>query len=212
MKLLSVQLARAIWLADANEFNPRGLNMFAQLVPIWVERYGFKVYPKMGDDPSDGMKFSQGEFKSEALEPLVVSATVYNDGIIADTFASTKDSEDFLDEMLKSLPEFGLVYEPEMIRQKHYLSQVFIRTSARVVAVSEKLNMLASKVSETSGQPFYLGAFEFWPDQTQSRKPANFSFQKKTGSSPADDRYWSQAPLSTNKHLEMLQELESILS
>jgi hypothetical protein len=57
-----------------------------------------------------------------------------------------------------------------------------------------------------------MAAIELWPDQAQALKPANFSFQRKIGEPSSSDRYWSQAAVPTDRHLELLEELEAILS
>jgi len=214
MELISVQLARSTWLADVNEFNPRGLNLFARLVPNLIEEYKFKVFPKEGDDFAQGMKFSKGEYVNQNGEALMVELVIFNDGVVDDTNASTQNSDDFLKGIAESLPNLGLSYNPEMIRTRVYLSQVFVRCSARMSAVSQKLSDFGRRLSGAVGQQshFEFSAFEFWPDQTQSFKPAIFSFQRKTGTAFSENRYWSQAALPTDKHLELLDELEAILA
>ena len=110
MKLVSVQLARSTWLADINEFNPRGLDPFADLVPHLTDTYKFKKVPQETDDFSKGMKFERGEYVTDGGEPLMVELTLYNDGVVADTiFLSTKASDEFLEDLAKSLPSLGLV-------------------------------------------------------------------------------------------------------
>jgi hypothetical protein len=214
MKLISVQLARSTWLADVNEFNPRGLNLFAALVPALIENYKFKVYPKETDDFQNGMRFSKGEYVNKSGEPLMVELTIFNDGVVADTNASTQDCDEFLVDITESLPGLGLSFDPDMIRRRIYLSQLLVKGSPQLNAISQKLNAFGKQLSEAVGHNshFEFSAFEFWPDQTQVLRPANFSFQRKAGGPFSSDRYWSQAPLPTDKHLELLNELETLLS
>src|ERR1039458_8377358 len=199
MKLISVQLARATWLADVNEFNPRGINLFASFAPSLIENYKFKIFPKVEDDLTKGMKFSKGEYVNQKGESLMVELVIYSDGIVADTNASTKDCEEFLEEIAKTFPNFDLAYAPEMIQRRFYLSQLFVSCSARMNAINEKLSAFGVRLSEAVGQQshYELSALEFWPDQTQSFKPGSFSFQKKAGTAFSDNRYWSQAALRT---------------
>src|SRR5882724_7314319 len=97
MKLLSVGLARALWFIDINELNPGGKDIYTHLFPSFVEDYKFKTFPKQGDNLSDGMKFTLGEWVKDDGTVLTVNVTVFSDGIAADTFSSTKDSEDLLE-------------------------------------------------------------------------------------------------------------------
>jgi hypothetical protein len=75
--------------------------------------------------------------------------------------------------------------------------------------LAEFANRLSSAVG---GTVFDMAAIELWPDQAHALKPANFSFQRKIGEPSNSDRYWSQAALPTDRHLELLEELEAILS
>ncbi|MGA2599475.1 MAG: hypothetical protein ABSH09_21080 [Bryobacteraceae bacterium] len=214
MKLLSVGLARAMWFVDIGELNPSGKDVFVHLFPALLEEYKFKRYPKPGDDLSQGMKFSGGEFVKKDGTVLTVSITLFNDAIAADTYSSTTDSDNFLGVILGGLPDLGFSYDRAMVRRKAYTSQLNVVSSNPLSAINPKLIDLAKRIASGVGgvSLFEFSAIEFWPDQTKTYKPASFSFQKRTGDAPSDNRYWSQAPLPTDKHLELLDELEAILS
>lgn len=212
MKLLSVQLARALWFFDINELNPGGRDIFTHLLPAIIEDYKFKVFPKPGDDLSQGMKLLHGEFVNKDGTVLAVNCTVFNDGITVDTFSSTDDSEEILEEFLTDLPE-GFVYSPDMVTRKAYLSQVTVRCSKPLRSLNQKLADFANHISAALGGPvFELSGIEFGPDQTLAIKPASFSFQRKIGEPYTSERYWSQAPVPTKKHLELLLEFEGLLA
>jgi hypothetical protein len=211
MKLLSVALARSLWFFDTNELNPGGKDIYHHLFPALIEDYKFKTHPKFGDDISLGMKFTNGEFVKDDGTVLVVNATIFSDGLCAETYSSTKDSDEFLAEVLANLPDLGFAYEADMIRHRAYASQLNVKCSKRLDALNPKLADFARRLS-LAGTIFDFSAVEFWPDQTRTLKPANFSFQRKIGDPHASDRYWSQAPLPTEEHLELLQEFEALLS
>ena len=213
MKLLSVGLARALWFLDVNELNPGGKDIYKHLFPALLDDYKFKTYPKAGDDLGQGMKFMNGEFVRRDGSVLTVNCTVYTDGISADTYSSTNDSEELLEEVLTSLPQLGFAYEPQMVRGKAYVSQVHVRCPKPLRTLNPKLVEFANRVSSAvGGTVFDFSAVEFWPDQTLVLKPANFSFQRKIGDPHDSDRYWSQAALPTDEHLELLEEFETLLS
>jgi hypothetical protein len=214
MKLLSVALARSVWYLDTGELNPRGKDVFAHLISALIEDYKFNIYPKAGEDFSQGMKLMQGQFVKEDGTVLTVNLTIFTDGIAADTFSSTTDSDDFLSDALGGLPEIGFEYDPSMVRSKAYASQLNVACSKQLGALNPKLNDFATRISSgVSGNPaFGFAAIEFWPDQSQRFKPVSFSFQRRIGDSLSDNRYWSQAPMQTEQHLELLEELETLLS
>jgi hypothetical protein len=100
-----------------------------------------------------------------------------------------------------------------MVRRKVFVSQLNVRCSKPLSVLNPKLTEFAGDLSSAVGiGTFDIAAIEFWPDQTQVFKPVNFSFQRKAGEPANSDRYWSQAALSTDKHLEILDKLESLLA
>jgi hypothetical protein len=99
-----------------------------------------------------------------------------------------------------------------MVRRKTYLSQVNVKCSRPLRVLNPRLADFASRVSSAvGGTVFDVSAIELWPDQTLAFKPANFSFQRKIGDPHDSNRYWSQAALPTDKHLELLEEFEALL-
>jgi hypothetical protein len=197
---------------DISELNPGGKDIFSEVVPTWVEDYKFQTYPKPGGDFKEGMKFTNGLYINARGDTLPVALTIWKDGIAADTFSSTNDSDRFLVEALGMLREFGFAYDPEMVTRKGYLSQLTVRCSKDLNVLNPKLANFASALSSVSQTPCEFAVIEFWPDQMQLFKPANFSFQKKMGEPLSGDRYWSQSGTPTDKHLELLEQLETLLS
>jgi len=212
MKLLSVPLARIVWSLDVSEINPRGKNIFSDLVPTLIDAYGFKKCPEEGGDFSKGMIFGQGTFTNHNSDEVQVGLTLWSDGIAADTYSNTNDSDEFLNGLIEILPQEGYVFEPAMIQRKAYNSHVIVRCEKHLSSLNPCLDEFSRKLSAAINPKvvFEPAAIEFWPNQES--KVANFSFQRKTGADFSDNRYWSQSALPTDKHLELLQDLEDILS
>lgn len=187
--------------------------MFRDLVPALIEEYHFKTFPQVGGDFKDGMKFENGSFTNGNGDVLPIKLTVFHDGLAADTYSATRDSDQFLEEVLGMLPELGFAYDPSMVRRKAYTSQLHVKCQRQLDQINPKLEAFARRISEVLGWQLSFGfaAIEFWPDPRQALKPANFSFQKRTGEELSSDRYWTQAPLPTDDHLRLLEELEEIL-
>jgi hypothetical protein len=159
------------------------------------------------------MKFTLGEWARRDGTVLVLNLTIFKDFIAADTWSSTKDSEEFLESVLGGLSKLGFAYESEIVRRKAYVSQVHVKCSRPLSALNPRLAEFANRLSSAvGGTVFDMAAIELWPDQAQALKPANFSFQRKIGEPSSSDRYWSQAAVPTDRHLELLEELEAILS
>jgi len=178
------------------------------------------VYPSVNDvvDESKGVKFDHGEFINKDGNPIIINMTVYNDGITADTRSSTDDSDAFLLEILTRLSEdFNLPSYKETLRGIAYASQLYVSTDKSLELINPKLKeisrYLSTNVSSAfGGIAFEFGGISFWPDQRMANKPFNFSFERILNVPFPEKRYFSAAPLQTEKHIELLNKLESILS
>lgn len=219
MELLSVNLARVVWFVPARDVNPRGLNGWNTLFPALIERYKFVSYPKKEEsfnpNREPGEKFIGGEFLNAQGMPIMLHFTSYDDGIVADTRSSTQDSENFLIEFSQWIvSDFGLTFRPEMIRSKGYVSELYVTSDGSLSNLNPQLQRFADRVSslieghrepipyETSGISFAA---------TTEFKPASFIFERATDTLFPENRYYSKAPLHTDVHLTLLNELEEIL-
>ena len=218
MKLLSVNLARSIWLGPVSDFNPRGASLYSTLFPLLMNTYKFKKYPALSDvsDLTKGVEFGSGQFAAGDDHPIAVNLTFYNDGIIADSGSSTDHSDAFLEDVFnRSLEIFKMPHYDSVIRKKVYLSQVFVTTEKSLEIINPKLAQISKYLSSTVEQgnlTFRLAGILFSPDQVQRVNPAPFRFERVANVPFAENRYYSAAPLQTDKHLELLDKLESILS
>jgi len=218
MKLLSVNLARSIWLGPISDFNPRGASLYRILFPFLMDTYKFRKFPSLTEisDLSKGVKFENGDFSIGSNPPILVNLTFYNDGIIADTGSSTTHSDTFLEEMYTKFSElFKMPPYQSILRKKVYLSQLFVSTNKSLEVINPKLKLISQYLSETVEQGdkvFQFGGMSFWPDQVDKVNLSPFTFERTVNVPFSENRYYSVAPLPTDKHLELLDKLESILS
>lgn len=218
MELLNIITARAVWLFDIRELNPRGRAIFPDLFDWLKDTYRFdKVPSSVTDiDESKGFSFLRGTFQVRGEIYVDASFRIYNDGVIAETQSSTRDSQAFLETILKSaIAEFNLTFRPETIRRRIHTSEINVRSEKQLVGINPQLAHFASKIStliDGSRKPhFDFSALAFWPEQSlaPSIYPA-FDFARKINSLPEENKYWSKAPLHTDDHLNMLNEFETL--
>ncbi len=222
MKLLSVKQARSIWLINLVDLNPRGLNLLAFLPPL-VSRYNFQIYPTkpeemFGEDIKE-VKFKGGSFQKDPQHNIAVDLTIFNDGFVVDTRSSTKDSDAFLNDFLTWIPtEFDLVPYQEIIKSKIYVNEVWVQTDKSLNSLNPKLVSFAKRITSLiEGHSHHPIAYEtsgimFWTDPGVINPPNPFRFERIIERPFAENRYYSAAPLQTEVHLALLEELESILS
>lgn len=217
MKLLSINLARTIWLAPILDFNPKGLRLDIILFPFLIETYKFKQYPSLTktEDLSKGIVFGDGEFAVNSNHIVVVNLTIYNDGLVADTRSSTEHSEAFLNDALSKFSEISRIPPfQSIIREKLYVSEVYVSTDKSLEFINPKLKQISKYLSQNveKDKTFQVGGISFWPDQTAKLNPRPFSFERTLNTPFSENRYFSVAALPTEKHLELLDKLEIILS
>jgi hypothetical protein len=214
MKLLSVNLARSIWLCSFNELNPKGKNLYLG-IPALVNLYKFRKFPSQTEllDGSKGIKFEDGEFKNSEGEAILVTLTLYNDGLVADTRSSTQDSDNFLIEISTQLSEaFNLPRIEQVMRKKDYLSQLFVTTDISLDLINPKLKETSKYLSDNLSGLFEIGGISFYSDPATRPNPSQFTLERVLNVPFIEKKYYSSANLQTEKHLQCLEELENILS
>jgi hypothetical protein len=221
MKLISVKQARSIWFINIADLNPSGLN----LMPIFsamAERYKFLRVPTKIEDLTwdNGISFLSGSFNSQTHNDLFVDLFVYSNGLIADTRSNTDDSDWFLDDLLTWMFEdFNTAHYWDVLRSKLYLSELWIHTDRSLNVLNPKvegfLHRLSSSVEtvyDTAPIAFETTGIIFGNDRTIAANSLSpFRFERAENAPFGENRYYSSAPLPTASHLELLEELESIL-
>jgi hypothetical protein len=216
MTTLNVRTARAIWLVDARDLNPRGLEILPMLDAI-RDRYSFQVYPRTIEEANEqdpkGIVFAGGSFDIDGGRYAIVKATMYGDGIVAESVLSTDFTEAFLADALSFLSgEFGLTYRPEMIHKKIYLSELVVHTEKSLNPLFSKLSGLGESLSRLTGQIFEPTGFSFGIDtQATPARPVPFRLEREVNKGFDQGRYYSAAPLRTSEHEDLLRELEGML-
>jgi len=219
MNLLSVNVARSIWLFPLNDLNPRGKSLYPALFSFLVQKYSFLKYPTAVDqfDEQKGIKFELGNFYNRANTTVIVNASIFSDGVVAETRSTTDDADAFLAEAMDAVcQEYGLTPMANIRMRKIYLSEIFVQTQQSLNLLNDKLDHFGHRLSaDISGFPeqtWEASGISFSVDQgVQQAKPIPFRLERAANTAFSDNRYYSVAPLQTEKHLRLLDDLELIL-
>lgn len=218
MELLNIIRARAIWLIYIQDINPHGKNINAYIIDWLRNKYKFLKCPSSIHERNEGgaLVFSDGEFKSKTGSNISVDLAIYNDGFIADTRSSTKDTELFIEDALYSLvKDFGLFYKPDMLRKKLYVSELTLRTDRQLNNINPRMQAFVRKIISMIGTDdpglMELSSLSFWWDFRSSNGQSHFQFERAAGIPFSERRYYSRAPLHTEDHLSLLNEFEDLL-
>lgn len=226
MKLLHVKQARAVWLFDVNDLNPRGHDFVEGAVQFIKDRYSFNSAPnysevvsRAGTANATGLEFKRGRFQARNGASIeIISLNVHSDGIVVDTLSSTQESERVAADLLESTSAtFGLAYEPSIIRGRLYVSNLVVGFDVDLADIHPGLRSFADSISETLAatepkKPFRLAGLQFWTEPNDSGTHRSFVIVPQAGRLASERRYFSEAPLRTEDHLRLLESFEQMVS
>ena len=221
MKVLSVAAAHSSWLFDISDLNPKGKSLFPEMFDWLKDNYHFAQAPASIadlDKDTKALVFLNGEFQAREEVFVAVELRIFNDGLVANSSSSTDDTDKFLEDVLTSAAaEFSLTFEPAMVRRRQYISELNIRLEQPLGNLNPKLVQFANKLTAMTAavnpSAFEVGGISFWADVTHSvYKIPGFSIERKINAPFNENRFFSRAPLKTQEHIAMLEELEGILA
>jgi hypothetical protein len=219
MKVLYVGLARTLWLFDFSLMNPKGMSL-QPLIDNLRERYMFAVSPKNPLDFGDSkaLTFKSGTFVNSKGVPVIVGLQIYNDGFVVDTLSSTNDSTECLEKTTDWMgDQFGLKLPPNV--RKGFVSNIDFESDASLMALNPRLPQFFKSLEkyfkpivEAKQRHFQLTSLGSWTeDMNQPLAPAAFKIERKIGPPFSSNHYFSQAPLETDPHIQLLNEFEQML-
>jgi hypothetical protein len=215
MRLASVVLARVYAFFQIEDLNPTGKVYYPDVVAWLVGRFGFQKYPtKMEDfNEAKGIEFGAGKMGGFSVEKVMILSS----GIYLDTMASTDESERILREtLIAARDELGVYFRDDMLKRRAYISQLAFYSDAPLFLIHPIFGKISERVSKEVNTNFGKSLvyepqginLSYDPSTTQIG-PAPFSIQRRDGAPYADNKYYSVAPIRTNVHLELLEQLEA---
>jgi hypothetical protein len=213
MQITAILKARAIAFIEIDELNRNGKLRVADLINPLVAQYNFLNFPQKAEefDQEKGVKFGSGRSGDVVINEMVV----YTGAIYLQTLSSTEDAQKTLIHLLEwGEANVGLTFKPEMIRRWAYISELVFATDFPILAdMSKPLDNLAKKTSKITQQIFGVDyvplAVSLGHDPIKRQHGvANFTISHRVATNIEENRYYSQAPLTTLDHIRLLKELE----
>jgi hypothetical protein len=216
MELVSIQLARFLAFFETGDLDPRGKLHYPELFAALVQKYQFQKFPQKYEefDLQKGIVLWDGKWEKGHIFKI----EIHPGGIVVDTRSSTQDSEELFDQCLTwAASRFGLRYQKEIVKRRGYVSQVVFKSDAPILsAISEPLAKLANSITHAvealSGEKISFEPTGVWihTDTTIKRLyPSLFSIQRRAETPFSENKYFSDAPLPTDTHLQMLKMFET---
>jgi len=217
MEITAVLMARIVAFVEVQELNPRGKTYYPDIVAALVKRFNFQVYPTKPEDfdESKGIQFTDGKFSDGTLDRL----QVFTHGLVVDTRVSTDVSAALLrDTLLWAKSALGLHFEERMIKRVGFGSQLTFESEMKMATLNPVIGRIAetisSKLRGTMGQPVtYEPTGVLWNlDQSISKlAPGLFTVERRVDVPFSQNKYFSNAPLPTQDHIDLLKDFENAL-
>lgn len=197
-----------------DEIRPeRGGIFFPDLARDIVERYRFQAFPERVN-PGQVVKFETGMRELDGVISPIISFDIYSDGV-AMTSYNTADADALLDDFMQWAITTYRFREPQTILPRRYNSRIVVDVQSPAGnMLINKFNTVSQIVTKrfAAEQPLELTQLNVGPNPpTQYPFLHTWVFQPRIAQPYVRNRYYSAAPLSTEDHFAMLQEIEAAL-
>lgn len=217
MKLSAIALSRVLGFVELVDLSPKGTVFFPDLITGLVEAFRFQKFPRTFEemDENKGISFWEGTWSGVSVSQL----TIYNNAILLDTRAGTNESKRILLEGLQWAAEkFGLSYHQGMIRRWRYISDLTVTSEVSLLVTNPALTNLCDAmgehISEIIGEPYAFSpvrsTFDF-DRHPRTVAMAAFDIQRRADTPFSENKYFSEAPLPTDVHFQLLERYEADL-
>jgi hypothetical protein len=188
-------------------------------VALVQKKYGFPKPPDMSEVATKGIKFESGSAAIGNRRINITSLGVYNDGFIVVT-RDTRDSKSIMDDMIDWLVGELKFRNPVSDPMDQYGSHVIVEFESEIdeaLAVLEPIKAAYQKVLTE------LYGFKAKPDLQRigialdpsflprPDRITTFGMDRRSGVAHSQNRWFCNAPLPTEVHLDLLKTFESSL-
>jgi hypothetical protein len=203
---------------DSQLLNPDGRSLWDCYLAL-AKRYRFSKSPQhlMDMNSSNALEFSAGTFAKSKKLDLRVGLSIYNNAVVADTLSSTDDAELFLQDVAQwAAKEYALSVDTAIVR-KSYLNHMDVKFDYAVQIANPKLDFVVSRLNaqprSIDGKivPFGFGSLALWTQHINTPQGQAFRLEHKHDTAFTDNTYFSIAPLQTQEHTSLLEDIEKAL-
>jgi len=219
MKVLSISRAESV---RAVRIIAGDFGYLPDAAAAFTTQYGFLGPPKLEElapgDATKGISFRQGRVEIAGKLLLIDHFQIFLNGLSVSTHTNTNDSDAILDHIMAwARAEFNFEFEDIKPGIGHS-SQLEIRLEKSLPDLLPILSSLGTIISESLDEwweyrpPYEIININFWFDKTKfpAIAPSIFRLDRREGVAFEQNIYWAEAPLSTQKHIKILSQLEKI--
>lgn len=214
MRRSAIILARVLGYIEIFDLLSGKQVFFPDLVREIAERYQFQKFPKdiQELDLARGVEFLMGRSGHRAISKFVI----WDSLMVLETSSNTSDSKALLEEILCwGVDKFGLNYEPRSIKRHAYISDVTFYSDAPLLTLNLAVRNLSASTSQALSEiwqepvQYDSVSLKIGHDPTTRRNGiAPFSIERRAEARFSENKYFSEAPLPTDMHLQLLEQFE----
>ena len=199
-------------------------NRFSSVFPgdlatDFKERYRFVETPQRAVDftnTQNGLNFLLGRFGDTTIQKLAI----YTNGMLAEGAAPTEELDLFLDDVLDIVrKQFDLSTIEGSPVSRLYGSKIEIKSTANLSRALAGLSGIAETLTHAvtgygvSARPYQVGGISIVSEKIGDGTitPARFVFERRAEKPLDDNLFYSEAPLATKAHVDLIRTLENSL-
>jgi len=216
MKTVAVQLAQSVIAVRVN----RNLGYLPDAARAVVDRYKFVEFPTSPHeffpvDSNQPINFRHGRWELKDRVLVIGWLQIYQTGFAVSVDTNTADSDLVLKDVMGwASSHFNIEFE--VVRPTGHLSQLDVRFERRLGELIPQLKPVGAAITKGIGdfftsRPAYelTGVtFHFDPTANPTWAPSAVKIEPRLGVPFGDRVYFSEAPLSTNDHIIVLERFE----
>ena len=216
MKLIASDTGQVFQRFEPDEVRPEREIFIPQLFALARERYGFLGASDPAAAKDAGAKFRDGCLAIAGRQIAVAALEIYTDGVIV-RCRDTNDADVVLDDAIEWLIKTFGVRRPQTTFQRNYQSHLVVEFDGR--SAIHRFEMVAKIMGAAfnAAHPLLKGefdvqrlAFAIDPALVPPHTTTGFIFERRGQALYSLNRYFCMAPLRTEDHVRLLEEIEKV--
>jgi hypothetical protein len=222
MKLIGPLQGIAAYRTSVEEYQPETGMLPQELTELVRTAYGFQSFPQFhANAPLPAIQdFQMGRFSTDGESYVINRLIMTIDGDIA-IATRTEQADLFLDDLRRLLDEkLGYRLRDAAIR-KRFVSNIVIEFDRGLELYLAKLSEIMSVINDSrpaERSPFNIkrlsfGGMDTYPpsaDPLVLLERADFTIDRREGHRFEENRYFSSAPMTTQDHIRVIEQIEAI--
>jgi hypothetical protein len=219
VKVISSMHGRVMQIYVADEVRGPQDFYWPQVVQLINERYGFLKHSDLATAAASGIKFEAGRFlTAQGAQISIQNLDIYNDGIVV-ICRDTSDAELVLEDATAWGFETFKLRHPKTVLPRTYTSWLVVDLDKPIANMLAKFSEVRRLIA-TSYEAAYGTALDFQmqrvafnvdPKTVPQFTQTDFAIDRRGNTAYSLNRFFCTAPLKTEGHIALLQQIERTL-